>query len=78
MIGIPEIPDQPISFTEMGALMDSYDGRTTAVNSSPGGTKASKERLRWQQMEGRAEEDYKRTEEEYNCLLHELISGSPR
>jgi hypothetical protein len=75
MTGSSEIPDRAISFEKMGELMDAYDGATSEVNSgSPSTPKINKEQLRWQRMERQAEADYKRTEEEYDYLVHELTN----
>jgi hypothetical protein len=79
MNGIPDVPDRPISFTEMGEIMDAYDGTTTTSNpSSSTVSKIRKEQLRWSEMERRAQRDYLKTQEEYDTLLHELTNSPPR
>jgi hypothetical protein len=78
MTGLAELPDRAISFSEMSELMDSYDGATTEVNSASTSTpKVNKEQLRWQRLERQAEEAYKQTKEEYDCLVHELMNRTP-
>jgi hypothetical protein len=78
MNGIPNIPDHAISFTEMGEIMDAYDGTTTASTQSSAVPKARKEQLRWSEMERRAERDYQQVKDEYDVLIHELTSSPPR
>jgi hypothetical protein len=77
MTGMPPIPDRAISFQEMGELMNSYDeaAPTQPCPNQPATRRPARERAQWSQMEARAEEEYKRTENEYELLVRQLTGA---
>jgi hypothetical protein len=60
--------------------MDSYEVPTTTASrtSSSSSSKANREQRRWAHVERTAEEDYRRTEDEYEFLVREMSGHAPR
>jgi hypothetical protein len=72
MASMPDIPDQAMSFEEMGALMDAYDGDQHEQYNPASPRKPPREAKHWARLEQRAHEDYRQAENEYEILVKEL------
>lgn len=73
MESMPEIPDKPMTFQEIGELMDAFEGEVKQRGtSSPTKPDSAKERKQWKKVEEQATDQLKKTENEYDMLVREL------
>lgn len=73
MESMPEIPDKPMTFQEIGDLMNAYEGGVQErALSSPTKRDSAKEKKQWKKVEDEATDKLRKTENEYDLLVREL------